>query len=335
MGLDVMSILGSKRAADIADTVYQQTKFANYAEKTEKLRAEVAAFPAERWSSNVYYGWLDTLRYLVQVKRDGYPAFMRNEAWEDKQLNAALGSWAELRNDTILYAKQSVVAECGVECGDKNPPTPPKGYIEPEVLTYWRLKLLATQLRDGLQKRGLIKDDAILEPFNELVSLLGFLEQVSIKELGNEKLSADEYEQIEYYGDTLSRLNLFTKKWMEGDEITSMTDKDMAVVADVHTGPIGTEMFALEEGVGHANEIYVVYPCEGKLLMGRGAVFSYYEFTQPSSDRLTDEKWQGMIGSSTPPKLPLWVKSFYGPPVRGQTGAGVDGDVAKFTKGGC
>jgi hypothetical protein len=328
--------MGSERAYQIADEVYEQTKFAKYAEQTEALRDDVAALTEEDWTGNLYFGCLHTLKYLTEVKREGYPSFMQNQAWVDKQLNTALGSWAELCHDTILYRKQSVVAECGGEGGEQEPPPPPKGYVEPEVMTYWRLKLLATQLRDGLQQRGLLTDERLTAKFADLISLLEFLEKTSVKELTGQTLTAEEYRQIEYYGDTLARLNLYMELGAEGDEITSATDKDMAVIADVHTGPIGTQMFALEEGVGHADEIYVVYPCEGKLLIGRGAVFSYHEFTQLSSDRLTDEKWQEMLASPSPPTRPQWVDSFLSDtPLQGETGANIEDQPPAFTSGGC
>ena len=32
---------------------------------------------------------------------------MQTTAWQDKELNITLASWAELRHDTILYVKQS------------------------------------------------------------------------------------------------------------------------------------------------------------------------------------------------------------------------------------
>ena len=335
MGLDVMSILGSERAYQIADQVYEQTRYDNYQQQSLKLRGEVAALEPTKWTSNAYYGWLDAFRYLLEAKRDGYPSFMAGEAWTDKQLNAALASWAELRHDTILYAKQSVVVECGGEGGEQKPPPPPKGYIEPEVLTYWRLRHVATQLQTGLEQRQLLTDEPLKESFKELASLLTFLEQASVKELTGVALSAEEYQQIEYYGDALGRLNLYTKQGTQGDEITSMTDKDMAVVADVHTGVIGFDNYALEEGVGHANEVYAVYPCEGELLLGRGATFSYYEFTQPVADRLTDEAWQESLGSNEPPKAPKWVESFRSnTPREGDKELQTEG-IPDYARGGC
>ncbi len=333
MGLDVMSVLGSERAYQIADTVYRQTEFKNYTEQTQKLREDVNAYTDRDWTKNVYAGWLHTLRFLLEVKDEGYPSFMRNEAWVDKQLNAALGSWTELRHDTILYAKQSVVAECGGG-PEVEPPPPPRGYVEPEVLTYWRLGLLTTQLRDGLKARRLLTDEKLLQAFDDFVSLLDFLRDVSVKELTGVALTAEEFQQIEHYGATLANLNLMNSEISDGGEITSMTDKDMAVVADVHTGPIGDLMYALEEGVGRANIIYVVYPLDGQLLLGRGAVFDYYEFTVPISERMTDEAWQEKLSSADPPKSPEWLKSFLSP--ISTEGEEVEYDIQpSFTSGGC
>jgi hypothetical protein len=125
-------------------------------------------------------------------------------------------------------------------------------------------------------------------------------------------------------------------------------------VADVHLGPIEDILCALEEGVGHANEIYVVFPIEGKLTLGRGAVFDYYEFVVPIQqellpgqlpgldhevhrgigDRLTDEKWQEMLASDDPPRPPKWTRSFLSP--RKGTGESVEfQQLPEFTAGGC
>ncbi len=76
-------------------------------------------------------------------------------------------------------------------------------------------------------------------------------------------------------------------------------------MADVHTDSNSQQ--ALEEGVGDAFPIYVLVPIEGTLTLAKGGVFSYYEFTVPLAERLTDEKWQQM----TPrPERPAWTQTF-------------------------
>ncbi len=61
----------------------------------------------------------------------------------------ALGSWTELRRDTILYAKQ-VYAEMGAGALPPPAPEPPKGYVEPVPELYARLQALAQMTIDGL-----------------------------------------------------------------------------------------------------------------------------------------------------------------------------------------
>ena len=308
-GLDVMAVLGSERAADLLDNLYKEpTHWADYAPTRTKLIQKFENTPPETWRSNLYWGWLWNLQAMLQSFEKGYPSFMTNQAWQDKDLNTALGSWAELRHDTILYGKQS-----GIECGGGEERPQPKGYVEPNIELYNRLIWLTKASKAGLTARGLLPED-VAQKFGNFEDLLVFLRNVSVKELTNKKLTEAEYEQIRYYGADLERLTLSV---MEGNpsnwyEVTSETDKNMAVIADVHTS--GSN--CLEEGVGHASEILVVVPIEGKLYLTRGAIFSYYEFIHPSADRLTDEKWQKMLKDRTAPAMPDWMKSFMPGPGR-------------------
>ena len=129
----------------------------------------------------------------------------------------------------------------------------------------------------------------------------------SLKELNNQPLTRDEYLEIRYIGGKLEYMTLHVMTnspsyW----SLVSQADRDMATVADVHNG--GGDV--LEVGVGRAQQIWVVVPIEGKLSLARGGIFSFYEWTQPASDRLTDEKWQAMIRAGKNPPPPKWTKTF-------------------------
>jgi hypothetical protein len=300
--LDVMAVLGSEQAYDILINTYEEDKYWDkYTVKFDSLREQFSSLELSTWQSNLYYGWLWCLRALLEEKKEGYhPFFMTNPAWQDKVLNTTCASWAELRHDTILYAKSSG-AECGGEV--EEPPPPPKGYVEPEIEFYSRLEWLTNFSREGLTERKIITP-SLEEKFQYLADLISFLKRVSIKELQGEPLTREEYDQIKIIGADMERLSLFVARGT--GEYYADIDRDMAVIADVHT----SQDACLEEGVGHANEIYVVVPIEGKLYLTRGAVFSYYEFIHPARDRLTDEKWQNMLNEGNAPALPVWTKSF-------------------------
>ena len=318
-GLDLFSAVGSKRAAGIMEDTYHETaSFPDYPKQMAKMRKELSAVPLNTWQSNLYYGWLWSMWPIAREFGKGYPSFMTNRAWTDKSLNTGLGWWTELRHDTILYAKQSV-AECG---GDGEEPPLPKGYVEPNVELWSRLLWLTDRTERGLKKRGLLTDE-LAGRFDWMSGMLQFLKSASIKELVNKQLTTEEYEKIRYFGADLENQMI----QMYGGDIISETDKNMAVVADVHT----SGDTCLEEGVGRPSAIYVAVPIGGKLYLTRGAVFSYPEFIQPSANRLTDEQWQKMLEAGKAPGPPEWTRSFMLPSKK----APGDPEMGVPNPGGC
>ena len=305
MGLDVLAALGSARAYEHLKAM-GETHYDRYDAQLAKMKTELAGKTTADWTQNLYWGWLWTLKGLSEPAPAGYPRFAQTPAWADKELNTALASWAEIRHDTILYAKQSSTAECGGEEPGKQPPVP-KGYVEPTPEVYHRLLWLTQATREGLQQRKLMTK-RMESSFRGMEDLLTFLESVSVKELTNQPLKAAEYDAIRCIGADLEDLLTEITGAIGGKEggLVSDTDEDMAAVADVHTA----DQAVLEEGVGHGFEIFVVVPIQGKLYLARGAVFSYYEFTGSIADRLTDEAWQKMLREGQAPPQPKWTSSF-------------------------
>jgi len=301
-GLDVMAVLGSQAAEDIirsegdADYIY-------YDQHLSALKQEFAELKEPVWVQNLYWSWLYTLMPLLEPKGEGYPAFMQNLAWTLKQLYTALGSWAELRHDTILYAKQSYTSYA------TGMPDPPPGftygYVEPNSQLYARLASLANLMRTGLIGRGLLLSEFENKLINFESLLLG-LKGIAEKELTNQELLSEEYDLIWTIGERLENLLTFSED-LSGS-ICDETDEGMAIIADVHTDS-NTES-VLEEGVGYPFEVYVAVKVANEIVLTRGAGFSYYEFKHPMSDRLTDEAWQDMLTSENPPEIPQWTETF-------------------------
>ena len=296
-GLDVMAILGSDRAYQILDEVYQETAYGGYVQQINNFKNEFSNLNSNDWAQNLYWNWLYCLMPLLYQKGEGYPFFMQTDAWSDKELLTALASWAELRHDTILYAKQSMTP-CGIT------PGPPKSYVEPNPHLYARLASLVRYTRDGLHSRNLLLDGFgdKLELFEKL---LLFFTRISIKELENIPLTDEEYENIFCFGRAMQQLVSVTK---DPNDPWNYDADDMAVVADVHTDSNSER--CLEEGVGYPLEIFVIVGEGGTIRLTRGAIFSYYEFTHPIADRLTDEKWRKMLTSENQPELPRWTDTF-------------------------
>jgi hypothetical protein len=301
-GLDIMAVLGSDKAYEIlkreGDTEYQG-KDTSYDAQLKQLRNEFAAFTEEGWHRNLYWSWLYALKPLLSPYGKGYPAFMQTEAWKDKELNTALASWAELRHDTILYAKQSYTPRLTAA---PQPPKPLLGYIEPVPEFYARMLDLTRMTRQGLSQLGALSQQED-NRLGSLESVLDMSLRISINELKGAELSQDDYDFIRDFGKSLDEVICGVEA--EGKETT--------IVADVHTGTNEPEE-VLEEGVGYVDLILVAYKVpDGRIIIGAGPTLSYYEFKQPINNRLTDEQWKQMLKSGKPPLRPAWTSSFYQP----------------------
>jgi hypothetical protein len=301
-GLDVFSAMGSEEAYELLDEM-GETQYPKYIEQMEKLRGEIAALEMDTWTQNLYWTWLHSLRAIIEPKDERYPAFMRTRVWAHKDLHTALGSWTELKHDTILYAKQAYA-----ELTAMPPQSATRGYVEPNPEAYARLLALTRMTREGLDQRGLLSSDD-RDSLDQLEQLLDSLKTIAEKELQGETLTDSEYELINNYGDWLEGLTIMAADTPELGG--SVDEHDAALVADVATDPNSGSV--LEEGVGRINQIFVVAEVNGQLSLTQGGVFSYYEFPWPMSDRLTDEAWRELLDSGQGPTRPEWTSSFVSP----------------------
>jgi hypothetical protein len=302
MGLDVMTVLGSDQAYAIEKADFGQDQYANWESQVAKLVAEFAGRSPEVWPTNVYTGWLEALQHVMAMPAEGAPAFMRTQAWARKSLNAALGSWTELRHDTILYAKQSVVAE-----GEGGEELPVPGYVEPYPAFYAKIAELATTLADGLATYELA-DAETAEKLETMIWMAETLQAIAEKELAGEALNLEDYEFIELYGQYLEGLEHFDST-REGETLSPGAEKS-PVVADVHTNYNADPPQALEEATGYPLVLYTAFELDGQLQLFAGASYAYYEFTADVDKRLTDEEWIALLESGTHPPRPAWTNEW-------------------------
>jgi hypothetical protein len=321
-GLDLLAAMGSERAYELLDSM-GDTSYLSYTLQMDKMRTWTGGLTVADWTETVYNSWLYAFYPLLEVPSEGYPTFMQSIAWRDKQLHTALGSWAELKHDTILYAKQTY-AEMGAGWMPTPPdPVPARGYVEPVPEFYARVAALAEMTSEGLASRSLIgeQDAANLTHIEELALALKLMAE---QQLAGVPLTEDDHARIRYYGGELEHLVMTsadTPADTPGGTPYMEEDPQAAVIADVATDPDPDadgvpNPVVLEVAVGRVSEIHVVVPLveeDGslRLQVAKGGIFSYYEFPWPAEDRLTDEKWQGMLDDSTAPAQPDWIDSFY------------------------
>jgi len=308
--LDVMAAIGVPAAKRLLTDELGETKqWGDYLPTLEKMEGRMGEID---WESTVANHWLWSLKELARqdMPEGAMPYFMLSTQWDKKNLNTVLASYAELKHDAILYAKQPFAAECGAG----GPPDPVvKGYVEPNECFWDAAEKTMRFMERTLNKYGLMTEKAQTTTESMMEQTL-FLKGIVAKELGGKRLTDEEYSQIEIVGSTFETISLDlvreTDQWLDGWDNVEGADKSVACVADVYTanGMNNPDKRILYEAVGKADEIYVLVEIDGLWYITRGAVFSYREFTQPlGQPRLTDEEWQQKLEKNPRLGVPNWM----------------------------
>lgn len=304
-GLDFFAAMGVSAAEQILKEEGQKWK--DFGSQLTKMKQRMGEID---WQETIATMWMQALK-TVNDKDGQVPYFMATPEWELKNLNASLGSWAELKHDAILYAKQPMGAECG---GGGVPDPVVQGYVEPNV-GFWKK---AIELLENTSK--LLKDQRMMtEKVDNATERIGetarFLLRVSEKELAGQPLTDEELDQLKCVGATFENISLDLVRqpdqYLMGWDDVQGTDRKVALVADVYTANADNnpEKSILYEAIGAADEIYVVVEVGGYLYLMRGAVLSYREFTQPlGQQRLTDEEWQQELEKNPRKGVPGWME---------------------------
>jgi hypothetical protein len=267
------------------------------------------------WLASSYTSWVHTLESLVTpTYSNEYPEFMQTLAWQDEKLNTALGSWAQLRHDTILYAKQTYIPAFVCDY--------PEAFVEPNPAFYSRMQELCERT---IEAANILEPDmvepAITTSLQTLKNVTQKLELISEKELAKEPLTQEEVDFIKtlvwqcgsggfvgWYVDTIHAI---------AQTANSISTLEVPVIADVATFPPG-DIFdppqILHVGTGYVNALVVLFPKpDGTLVAAVGPVFSYYEFNLIGTERLNDDEWKEMLTwSNRTEYLPEWFQDVYG-----------------------
>jgi hypothetical protein len=306
-GVDFFAAMQVSAAEQIL--LNEQSQWTGLKPMLEKMKQRMQEIT---WSETIATEWMSTLRSLCD--RDpqlNLPYFMVTDEWNLKDLNAMLASWAELKHDAILYAKQPA----GAECGGGGPPEPVvKGYVEPNI-GFWKKAITLLDNTERLLKEQNMLTEKVKDATERIREEAQFLLSVSEKELAGKELNDEEYDQLQYVGAIFENISLDLVRepdqYLMGWSDVQGADKKVALVADVYTANADNNpnKSILFEAVGDADEIYVIVEIGGYLYLTRGAVLSYREFIQPiDMPRLTDEEWQEQLEKNPRKGVPDWMK---------------------------
>jgi len=301
-----------------------------YAGALASMRTLVDAHPSEYWQSSLYTGWLGALRTLSarvdggtpgsagSPTAEGLPAVARTELWGRRLLNTQLASWAELRHDTILYAKQSYTAGSACEF--------PDAYVEPYPELFHAIARFAEKGQTVAADLDLGNDPNDLGGrvetyFSTLARIATTLAQMAELQRTGMPHSA---EHVAFINQAIRVEGGGSgPPWQTGwyRDLFFNPDEGLELdptIADVHTDPGGQLPFTRDASVLHVGTslpramVVSVDTCDGPRAYA-GIVFSYHEHLEPGFSRLTDEEWLAKIMSEAPADVP-WLAPVLGAP---------------------
>ncbi|MFN8359487.1 MAG: DUF3160 domain-containing protein [Candidatus Kapaibacterium sp.] len=319
--LDAMFVLGNDASIQLLQPEIEKYE---YAKNLAGLRYLSNSQTKDFWEESLYSTWLSGIRSLNPPKdRTGLPRFMQTGAWWQKSLNTQLGSWAELRHDNLLYAKQSYTG--GNMCFY------PKGYVEPMPELYTTIARFSMGMKTALQ--GIAADTMIFKRYytiildtmrarlDHITTTCTTLSSMAEKELRSEPFNSQEQSLIANWAKEVSYgcgNRTFRGNYpmmLYGVSEDEMMEANF-VVADVHTQPTdygGTIVGkVLHVGTSKVNMALVIAedPSDSCSTAYIGPVGSYYEHITDKFKRLTDEDWKTMYTQKKMPARPAWVFSY-------------------------
>lgn len=297
-GLDVAGAFRFAGALDIIEGD-GTSLFSHYTDTLESMQRMIDGFSTDDWHSTLYMCWLHSLRLLAEPRGQGYPDFMQTAMWNRCTLSTFLASWAMLRHDTILYAKQSYTATAGCAFPGDEQPVPSAGFVEPVPEVYAELRGTLIMARNGLEHYGIL-DEELETRFDRADDLLADIQEIAEKELYGEMLTERDADFLKGFASSLE----YAIAWGE----TTTEGLETSLIADVHTDQNSGRV--LEVASGNLDNCVVIYRRpDGVVEAAMGPVLSYYEFTWPMNDRLTDRAWRDMLAAGSPER-PGWTDAY-------------------------
>ncbi|HEY1121336.1 MAG TPA: DUF3160 domain-containing protein, partial [Haloferula sp.] len=194
--LMIPAVFGDAKAEKLVRERLEPKHLANFEKRLPEVRKEIAEVADADWFTSMAAKQLQVLSTLAKPRGENVPSFMRGDAFAAKNLESQLGSFTELKHDTVLYAKQ-VYAEAGEGGLDDKAPPVVKGFIQPD-LTFWReMERLARFASEGFEKHRLFPDAAEeFSRFKVFADLVGSLRIIAEKQAAGGDLTDDEWETI-------------------------------------------------------------------------------------------------------------------------------------------
>ena len=311
--MDILFTLGNNSASEFLQADFS---YGNYGKNIASLRYLIDSYSDDFWNSSVYNNWLYSIKTLnPPASIDKLPIYMQSPAWWQLKMNTQLASWATLRHDNLLYAKQSYTGMPGCSY--------PTAMVEPVPEFYESVSALCLNFIDKLGNAQNYEINNIKEFLFGFKDISDKLKTIADKELSGEILSIDDYSFLkECYSQENAGCVQVASGWYSNllfdeqiGELNSYNQKLEHLIADVHTQPADEEGTivgkVLHVGTGAVNSLIIVTKDnDGICKTFVGPVFSYYEYITDNFERLTDSEWRGLFTSNTQLARPSFTKLY-------------------------
>ena len=253
--------------------------------KLEQKSADIKKVKETEWFGSLGSSWLYILGSLTHNYGEHYPLYMQARPFLDKQIQAFLGSYTELKHDTLLYAKQSY-AEMGA--GGEDQPLPPvvKGFVEPNLEFWNRFNSLLDRTQQLFADNNLFKDNSAVDRLSEFKKISTLYTKIAEQELRGQAVSDDDYEALRTV-----KLSFMAQPFEAVDP--TETSGQTALIADIHTDTVKSQI--LYEATAKPYLMLVIVGNENSPRVAAGLVYNHYELTDKLDKRLTDEDWRGRV----------------------------------------
>lgn len=219
------------------------------------------------FGNTVYHTRLTSIASLFISEESNTPYFIQDPLYQNKILNTYLGSYTELKHDTLLYVKQAYAemwmgGEWPCTLSVEPPALPvPKWYVEPNID-------LIDQLITLTQETNIFFSG---QQYNDFVNYLEFVKKIAIAQTQNQKISDKDFEQLRLAQNILYTMT--TPQKLFGYALQK--EKRWSIIADIFTSGL---YWPLYEAVGRPYLMTMMINDINGARIVIWPVFSHYEF---------------------------------------------------------